>query len=204
MNFSSYKASYKCWYVTCIAIKLVVLKNLICRKLCFCWKWKYECSMYYHWLPTHGFNISLGLIVLGKKVGLTLVVPREKITVLLIGNHSAGKSSFVNWWVGVSMYVYMQVMSIFVHKFIAEFWTINCSYNYDLWLGWKIILVIVAWLDNTRDCSWQYRNLTVTFDLLLIALELFKLIKNGLSLIISDLTVIVFKNCFLFTYIFKK
>ena len=38
-----------------------------------------------------------GLIKLGEGLGLNLVAPREKITVLLIGNHSAGKSSFVNW-----------------------------------------------------------------------------------------------------------
>jgi len=24
-------------------------------------------------------------------------IPRRKITVLLLGNHSAGKSSFINW-----------------------------------------------------------------------------------------------------------
>ncbi|XP_064392278.1 uncharacterized protein LOC135339954 [Halichondria panicea] len=40
-----------------------------------------------------------GLIVLGEKVGLTLLAPRKKITVLLIGNHSAGKSSFINWYI---------------------------------------------------------------------------------------------------------
>ena len=31
-------------------------------------------------------------------IGKSLLAPREKITVLLIGNHSAGKSSFINWF----------------------------------------------------------------------------------------------------------
>jgi polynucleotide 5'-kinase involved in rRNA processing len=26
--------------------------------------------------------------------------PRAKITVMLLGNHSSGKSSFVNWYIG--------------------------------------------------------------------------------------------------------
>ncbi|XP_003388904.1 PREDICTED: uncharacterized protein LOC100641518 isoform X2 [Amphimedon queenslandica] len=40
-----------------------------------------------------------GLIALGKEVDYPLVPPRKKITVLLIGNHSAGKSSFINWYI---------------------------------------------------------------------------------------------------------
>lgn len=40
-----------------------------------------------------------GLIILGEEVGLSLLAPRKKITILLIGNHSAGKSSFINWYV---------------------------------------------------------------------------------------------------------
>ena len=28
-----------------------------------------------------------------------MLMPREKITVLLVGNHSAGKSSFINWYI---------------------------------------------------------------------------------------------------------
>ena len=38
-----------------------------------------------------------GLIRIAQEVGLNLLAPRKKITVLLIGNHSAGKSSFINW-----------------------------------------------------------------------------------------------------------
>lgn len=40
-----------------------------------------------------------GLIQIAASVGLTLLAPRKKISVLLIGNHSAGKSSFINWYV---------------------------------------------------------------------------------------------------------
>ena len=38
-----------------------------------------------------------GLKAIADKLGLQLLAPRKKITVLLIGNHSAGKSSFINW-----------------------------------------------------------------------------------------------------------
>uniref|UniRef100_A0A672RV16 Uncharacterized LOC107567764 n=1 Tax=Sinocyclocheilus grahami TaxID=75366 RepID=A0A672RV16_SINGR len=40
-----------------------------------------------------------GLITIAQTVGVTLLPPRKKITVMLMGNHSAGKSSFVNWYV---------------------------------------------------------------------------------------------------------
>nr|XP_054748090.1 uncharacterized protein LOC129253700 [Lytechinus pictus] len=39
------------------------------------------------------------LNTISKKLGLRLLAPRKKINVLLIGNHSAGKSSFINWYV---------------------------------------------------------------------------------------------------------
>ncbi|KAL4223617.1 hypothetical protein ACF0H5_017086 [Mactra antiquata] len=40
-----------------------------------------------------------GLVKIAESLDLTLLAPRKKITVLLIGNHSAGKSSFINWYV---------------------------------------------------------------------------------------------------------
>lgn len=40
-----------------------------------------------------------GLISIAQSVGVTLLPPRKKITVMLMGNHSAGKSSFINWYV---------------------------------------------------------------------------------------------------------
>ncbi|XP_059490341.1 uncharacterized protein LOC132205358 [Neocloeon triangulifer] len=40
-----------------------------------------------------------GLIKLGELLGLKLLAPRKKVTVMLIGNHSAGKSSFINWYI---------------------------------------------------------------------------------------------------------
>jgi|LakMenEpi03Aug12_release.lakeMendotaPanAssembly.Ray.scaffolds.fasta_scaffold360557_1 hypothetical protein len=44
------------------------------------------------------FNfVSIGLVRVAEEVGLNLLAPRKKITVILIGNHSAGKSSFINW-----------------------------------------------------------------------------------------------------------
>uniref|UniRef100_A0A3Q0R8T6 Si:ch211-11k18.4 n=1 Tax=Amphilophus citrinellus TaxID=61819 RepID=A0A3Q0R8T6_AMPCI len=40
-----------------------------------------------------------GLITVAESVGVKLLPPRKKITVMLMGNHSAGKSSFINWYV---------------------------------------------------------------------------------------------------------
>ncbi|XP_057366153.1 sarcalumenin-like isoform X1 [Daphnia carinata] len=40
-----------------------------------------------------------GLVRIAEEVGLNLLAPRKKITVILIGNHSAGKSSFINWYI---------------------------------------------------------------------------------------------------------
>lgn len=40
-----------------------------------------------------------GLIKLASELNIDLLAPRKKITVLLIGNHSAGKSSFINWYI---------------------------------------------------------------------------------------------------------
>ncbi|XP_073403454.1 uncharacterized protein [Dendrobates tinctorius] len=49
-----------------------------------------------HSLYTDGEN---GLIALASHLGLTFLPPRKKITVMLMGNHSAGKSSFINWYI---------------------------------------------------------------------------------------------------------
>jgi len=40
-----------------------------------------------------------GLISIAEDLGLKLLAPRKKITIMLIGNHSAGKSSFINWYI---------------------------------------------------------------------------------------------------------
>lgn len=40
-----------------------------------------------------------GLIKIASMLGIKLLAPRKKITVLLIGNHSAGKSTFINWYI---------------------------------------------------------------------------------------------------------
>ncbi|KAM8845754.1 uncharacterized protein AB9W97_000751 [Spinachia spinachia] len=40
-----------------------------------------------------------GLISVAESVDVKLLPPRKKITVMLMGNHSAGKSSFINWYV---------------------------------------------------------------------------------------------------------
>eukprot|EP00088_Acartia_fossae_P032855 TRINITY_DN3360_c0_g1_i5.p1 TRINITY_DN3360_c0_g1~~TRINITY_DN3360_c0_g1_i5.p1 ORF type:complete len:449 (-),score=94.05 TRINITY_DN3360_c0_g1_i5:657-2003(-) len=40
-----------------------------------------------------------GLIAIADTLKLKLLPPRKKITIMLIGNHSAGKSSFINWYI---------------------------------------------------------------------------------------------------------
>ncbi|KAK1160086.1 hypothetical protein AOXY_G21588 [Acipenser oxyrinchus oxyrinchus] len=40
-----------------------------------------------------------GLIKIASSLGLRLVPPRKKVIVMIMGNHSAGKSSFINWYV---------------------------------------------------------------------------------------------------------
>ncbi|XP_035207433.1 uncharacterized protein LOC118182221 isoform X2 [Stegodyphus dumicola] len=39
------------------------------------------------------------LVKIASGLNLDILAPRKKITVLLIGNHSAGKSSFINWYI---------------------------------------------------------------------------------------------------------
>jgi hypothetical protein len=36
-------------------------------------------------------------VSIADNLGFKLLAPRKKITIMLIGNHSAGKSSFINW-----------------------------------------------------------------------------------------------------------
>uniref|UniRef100_A0A1B6MD35 Dynamin N-terminal domain-containing protein n=2 Tax=Graphocephala atropunctata TaxID=36148 RepID=A0A1B6MD35_9HEMI len=40
-----------------------------------------------------------GLISIGLKMDIDVLPPKKKITILLVGNHSAGKSSFINWYI---------------------------------------------------------------------------------------------------------
>ena len=42
---------------------------------------------------------NIGLVNIARSFAIDLLAPRKKITVLLIGNHSAGKSSFINWYI---------------------------------------------------------------------------------------------------------
>lgn len=60
-----------------------------------------------------------GLVRLGEEVGLSLLAPRKKITVMLIGNHSAGKSSFINWSATVVHYTFTAVCRVLVLLFQA-------------------------------------------------------------------------------------
>ncbi|KAM4578425.1 uncharacterized protein V3H82_007868 isoform 3-T3 [Fundulus diaphanus] len=48
-----------------------------------------------HTLYTDGDN---GLVKIASSLGVRLLPPRKKIIVMIMGNHSAGKSSFINWY----------------------------------------------------------------------------------------------------------
>jgi len=41
-----------------------------------------------------------GIMAICNKIGLPCIAPRRKINVMIVGNHSAGKSSYVNWYIG--------------------------------------------------------------------------------------------------------
>ena len=40
-----------------------------------------------------------GIMAICSKIGLSCIAPRRKINVMIVGNHSAGKSSYVNWYI---------------------------------------------------------------------------------------------------------
>lgn len=67
--------------------------------------------MYQWWFPlpfVADLNLSFaGLVAIGESLGLKLLPPRKKINVMLMGNHSAGKSSFINWWVSNPVYIFL-------------------------------------------------------------------------------------------------
>lgn len=43
---------------------------------------------------------TVGLEELAKKTGHSIIHPQKSVTVLIVGNHSSGKSSFINWFTG--------------------------------------------------------------------------------------------------------
>jgi hypothetical protein len=45
---------------------------------------------------------SLQAIAESSLLGLKLMKPGKKVSVMIVGNHSAGKSSFINWYTGDS------------------------------------------------------------------------------------------------------
>jgi len=41
-----------------------------------------------------------GIMAICHKLGIPCIAPRRKINVMIVGNHSAGKSSYINWYIG--------------------------------------------------------------------------------------------------------
>ncbi len=61
---------------------------------------------------------------------MTLRKPRKKISVMIVGNHSAGKSSFINWYIGESIQktgVAIEVRTLH-HRWLAG-WIANLRQN---------------------------------------------------------------------------
>ncbi|XP_072909025.1 uncharacterized protein [Hemitrygon akajei] len=51
-----------------------------------------ECHLLY-------MDSECGIVRIASQLDLGLLAPRKKIIVMLMGNHSAGKSSFINWYI---------------------------------------------------------------------------------------------------------
>jgi len=83
-----------------------------------------------------------GLIKIAEQFNLNLLAPRKKIVVLLIGNHSAGKSSFINWWV---IYAVDWVLYKLTHEMMLTPWSgkFEMTRYLCLWMDafWMIPLV---------------------------------------------------------------
>lgn len=43
---------------------------------------------------------KVGMEAISAELGSSMRHPSKKITVMIVGNHSAGKSSFINWYAG--------------------------------------------------------------------------------------------------------
>jgi GTPase SAR1 family protein len=48
-------------------------------------------------------DVKDGLVTIARDLDIEIIAPRKKINIMLIGNHSAGKSSFINWYVEESV-----------------------------------------------------------------------------------------------------
>mmetsp|Transcript_17397 Transcript_17397/g.29842 ORF Transcript_17397/g.29842 Transcript_17397/m.29842 type:complete len:445 (+) Transcript_17397:172-1506(+) len=56
-------------------------------------------SMYTTGLSEGPSALGLCRIAESPQLGITIRPPRKKVTIMIVGNHSAGKSSFINWYI---------------------------------------------------------------------------------------------------------
>ena len=94
--------------------------------------WTSPAGIYFRgspWNDGHDFcyYCFLGLITIASGLGLNLLAPRKKITILLLGNHSAGKSSFINW------YVTQQFISRLKYQFLLCLLYISYNFSIKIW-----------------------------------------------------------------------
>lgn len=75
----------------------------------------------------------VGLIRIAETVDLTLLAPRKKITILLIGNHSAGKSTFINWYGALLISFFVFGLLIYFRWLTQVFFFL---FDITVWIGY--------------------------------------------------------------------
>lgn len=93
----------------------------------------------------HGLYTSAdnGLLTIGQELGIVVEAPRPKVTVMLVGNHSAGKSSFINWSVPSIVSEWHPVNRFVVLRYIGEYVQVH------------VVSLAGDTLDLTSMCSWK-------------------------------------------------
>lgn len=122
-----------------------------------------------------------GLVKIASSLGVRLLPPRKKIIVMIMGNHSAGKSSFINWWCSF-LHCLLHLQMLDIPGYLT--WAAPVTWTFLKVL--RVTFVYVCWLnpDSTSPvlhscemwrCAWQGVSMPVgDFDELcnLICIEL--------------------------------
>lgn len=82
MLYAILQAFHKAWHCNIIFVVPGLIECVLC--------------MYCMHIPI-SVGVHVGLVKIATDLGLLLLPPRKKIIVMIMGNHSAGKSSFINW-----------------------------------------------------------------------------------------------------------
>ena len=77
---------------------------------------------------------------------LKCLVPRKRVNVMLVGNHSAGKSSFINWYIEESC----QKTGVAIET--SGFTIVHSGKKKDSWQG-EASIEYFEWLDGVEDVA---------------------------------------------------